>query len=68
MQYIDFQVEITFIAFKMRLTKIQTSRNNRFLRNVSILLPLKASENQMFLGVFRRYKMRTLARNGLHIT
>ena len=34
-----------------------------FLTNVPFLYPLKTPENQMFFGVFRRYKMGTLARN-----
>ena len=38
---------------------------NSFLANVPILYPLKTSENQRFSGGFRRYKMGTLARNGL---
>ena len=33
--------------------------------NVSILYPLKTPENQRFSGIFRGYKMGTLARNGL---
>ena len=38
---------------------------NPFLANVPILYPLKTPENQKFSGVFRGYKMETLARNGL---
>ena len=38
---------------------------NPFLNNVPILYPLKTPENQRFSGVFRGYKMGTLARNGL---
>ena len=38
---------------------------NPFLANIPILYPLKTSENQRFSGVFRDYKMGTLARNGL---
>ena len=38
---------------------------NLFLANVSILYPLEIPENQRFSGVFRDYKMRTLARNRL---
>ena len=38
---------------------------NQFLANVPILYPLKTPENQRFFGVFRGYKMGTLARNGL---
>ena len=37
---------------------------NPFLANVPILYLLKTPENQRFPGVFRRYKMGTLARNG----
>ena len=33
--------------------------------NVTILYPLKRPGNQKFSGVFRGYKMETLARNGL---
>ena len=29
-----------------------------------MLYPLKAPENQIFFGLFRRYEMGTLARNG----
>ena len=36
-----------------------------FLANVFVLHPLKAPENQRFSGVFRRYKMGALVRNGL---
>ena len=38
---------------------------NPFLANVPILYPLKTPENQRFSGVFRGYKIGTLARNGL---
>ena len=38
---------------------------NPFLANVPILYPLKTPENQKFSGVFRGYKIWTLARNGL---
>ena len=38
---------------------------NRFLADVPILYPLKTPENQRFSGVFRGYKMGTLARNAL---
>ena len=34
-------------------------------RNIPILYLLKVPENQKFPGVFRGYKMRTLARNRL---
>ena len=37
-----------------------------FLANVTSLYPLKTSENQMFSGVFRAYKMGTFSKNGLH--
>ena len=37
---------------------------NPFLANVPILYPLKTPENQRF-SVFRRYKLGTLATNGL---
>ena len=38
---------------------------NPFLANVPILHPLKTPENRRFSGVFREYKMGTLAGNGL---
>ena len=38
---------------------------NPFQANAPILYPLKTSENLWFSGVFRGYKMGTLARNGL---
>ena len=38
---------------------------NPFLANIPILYPLKTPENQRLSGVFRGYKMQTLARNGL---
>ena len=38
---------------------------NPFLANVPILNLLKAPENQRFSGIFRGYKTRTLASNGL---
>ena len=41
---------------------------NSFLTNVPILYRLKTPENQRFSGVFRGYKMGTLARNGLMLT
>ena len=37
-----------------------------FLTNVCTLYPLKTPENLCFFGVFRGYKMGTLARNGLN--
>ena len=37
---------------------------NSFLKNVSILYPLK-TENLSFSGPFRGYKMGTLAQNGI---
>ena len=40
---------------------------NPFLSTVPILYPLKTPENQRFSGVFRGYKMGTLARNGLRM-
>ena len=39
---------------------------NPFPVNVPILYPLKTPENQKFFGVFRGYKMGTLARNELN--
>ena len=39
---------------------------NTFLANVLILYPLKIPDNLWFSGVFRGYKMGTLARNGLN--
>ena len=36
-----------------------------FLANVSVLYPLKTPENFCFLGVFKEYKIETLAKNGL---
>ena len=41
-----------------------TSHLNPFLPNVPILHPLKTPENLSFSGVFRGYKIGTLARNG----
>ena len=38
---------------------------NPFLANVPILHPLKTPESLSFSGVFRGFKMGTLARNGL---
>ena len=38
---------------------------NPILANVPILYPLKTPENQRFPGIFRGYKMGTLARYGL---
>ena len=43
----------------------QLPRINPFLVNVPILYPLKRPENQRFSGVFRGYKMGTLAGNML---
>ena len=40
-------------------------QNNPFLANVPILYPLETPENLWFSGVFRGYKMETLAKNGL---
>ena len=40
-------------------------RFSQSLANVPILYPLKTPENLDFSGVFRGYKMGTLARNGL---
>ena len=36
-----------------------------FLANVSVLYPLKTPENFCFSGVFREYKIETMAKNGL---
>ena len=41
---------------------------NTFLANVPVLYPLKTPENLCFPGIFREYKMGTLARNGLIFT
>ena len=41
--------------------------HNPFLASVPILYPLKISENQIFSGVFRGYRIRTFARNGLSV-
>ena len=38
---------------------------NPFLANIPVLYYLKTTENLWLSGVFRRYKMRTLARNWL---
>ena len=38
---------------------------NPFPANVSILYPLKTPQNLWFSGVFRGYKIGTLAKNGL---
>ena len=40
---------------------------NPFQANVPILYPLKTPENLWCFGVFRGYKMRALARNGLGV-
>ena len=40
------------------------SRTDPFMANIAILYPLKTPENLWFSGVFRGYKMGTLARNG----
>ena len=37
---------------------------NPFLTNVSLLYPLKTSENQLFSDVFRGYRSGTLVENG----
>ena len=50
------------------IQKIRSSKPivvNPFLANAPILYPLKTAENFWFSGVFRGYKMETLARNGL---
>ena len=68
--------EIMFCANLMSLISLiisisqfhETSRIrlfNPFLANVPILYPLKTPENLWFSGVFRGYKMGTLARNRL---
>ena len=41
---------------------------NPLLTNVPIGYPLQAPENSWFSGVFRGYKMKTLARNSLKNT
>lgn len=40
---------------------------NSFLANIPILQPLKISENLWSSGIFRGYKIRTLAKNWLRI-
>ena len=52
---------------KAPLNGAGTSLLNLFPANVPILYPLKTPENQRFSGIFRGYKMGTLAGNGLNI-
>ena len=49
------------------MSEKNTEYFNPFLANVPILYPLKTPQNQGFSGVFRGYKMGTLARNGSKI-
>ena len=51
--------------FDKRRKLSSSSAINPILANVPILYSLKTLENQRFPGVFREYKMGTLARNGL---
>ena len=51
-------------GFNLRKFRSNSREFNPFLTNVPILYPLKTPENQRFSGVFRGYKMETLARNG----
>ena len=59
---------VGYLYFVRLLMKFlyQTSAINPFLPNVLNLHPLKTPKKQRFLGVFRRYKMGTLSRNGLN--
>ena len=52
-------------ASEMELFGRIVSSINPFLAKVPILYPLKTPENLWFSGVFRGYKIGTLARNGL---
>ena len=56
-----FPVSVLFHASKIFVRIVF----NPFLANIPILYHLKTPENQRFSGVFRGYKMETLARNGL---
>ena len=51
--------------FSVRLSDVVYGNISPFPANVPILCPMKTRENQRFSGVFRGYKMGTLARNGL---
>ena len=52
----------------MRNLNKQNVKINPFLANVPILYPLKTPENLWFSGVFRGYKIGTLAGNLLKIS
>ena len=50
----------------MKVCNLDPELLNVFLANVTILHPLKTPESQRFSGVFRGYKMVTLARKKLN--
>ena len=49
----------------LKIDRVSYAVLNPFLANIPILYPLKTPENLWFSGVFRRYEMGTLAKNGL---
>ena len=61
-----FRVKTEFSVYHHRKIFIdQLSKLNPFLANFLVSYPLKTIEKFWFSGVFRRYKMGTLARNRL---
>ena len=58
-----FNFRLSYVIYN--LPRKYVKRFNPFLAHVPILHPLKTPENLWFSGVFRRYKIGTLARNGL---
>ena len=55
-----------FIHLSSLLIQLSLSDGvNPFVANISILYPLKIPEHERFSGVFKRFKMRTLARKNL---
>ena len=58
--------EIYFkLAIKILEPCVNLFKVNPFLASVPILQPPKTPKNLRFFGIFRRYKMGTLTRNGL---
>ena len=59
---LSFTSKLDWSVYKVSIAR---TAFNPYLASVPILYPLKTPENLWFSGVFRGYKMGTLARNGL---
>ena len=61
-----FNEDVQFMEWLIKKTyNLQSKTINPFLANSSMSCLLKKPKNLWFFGVFREYKMGSLARNGL---